>query len=71
MREDEQAPNEHTIVEGADLAEWLGLTVPEVENLVAEGVLKRRDDGLFPLKLSVQTATAYWERQASGGGRLM
>jgi hypothetical protein len=69
MREAEKAPpfDDSTVVDAAELGEWLGgLSATEVKKLALAGVLQRRG-GLFPLKASIQRAVAHWERQASGG----
>jgi hypothetical protein len=71
MRNDEKAPiNGNSVVDAAELGEWLGVDARDVTELLAGVLRRRREDGLFPLKLSIQAAVAHWERQTSGG-RLM
>jgi hypothetical protein len=66
--DDDKAPfDEHTIVDAAELAEWLSLTAAEVRGLVADHALKPLADGRFALKASIQAATAHWERLIDGG----
>jgi hypothetical protein len=54
-------------VTAAELAEWIGGTVEEVETFVAMGVLKR-ESGLYPLWPSIQAAIGFWEAANDMGG---
>jgi hypothetical protein len=69
MRDGDKAPfDESTIVDTAELAEWIGVDeLATIEALVADGILQGRPDGLFELRRSVQCYLAHLERLASGG----